>query len=203
MTSPGGRRRVTSDALRSRLLVFTEGKTEEQYIKHWERINHRHVTVEVDPNHADPFTLVKRASKAIKDDRAGARRGGRVEYNGGVWCVFDRDEHKKLPEAFEMARVNGVRIAFTNPCLELWFVLHFQDQTAWIHHHDAQACSQRYLGCTKNLSRAALEQLAEYHDKAVDRAQQMAARHVADGNSANHNPSSNMWELVQLIMKSA
>jgi RloB-like protein len=40
-----------------------------------------------------------------------------------VWAVFDRDEHE-IDEAIDLARRNGIRIAFSNPCFELWPLLH-------------------------------------------------------------------------------
>ena len=30
------------------------------------------------------------------------------------------------------AGANGIRLAISNPCFELWLILHFQDHTAWL-----------------------------------------------------------------------
>lgn len=204
MSPRGGvpKRKVTRDAVRPRLRIFTEGTTEEQYLKQWGRVHHRTVIVEVDPDRGDPFSLVERASDVVKRDRAAAKRGRQPDYvSGGVWCVFDRDEHRKLPEAFEMARANGVRIAFTDPCLELWFLIHFVDQTAWLHRDEAQSRCVEILGCGKNLSPGALDRLVAAHPTAVERAQRLTARHVGNGNPPNDNPSSSVWELVEMIRK--
>lgn len=45
-----------------------------------------------------------------------------------VWCVFDRDsfEEKNVRAAFTLARKNNFKIAYSNECFELWYLLHFK-----------------------------------------------------------------------------
>ena len=38
-----------------------------------------------------------------------------------VWCVFDRDSHMKIEEAFVQANDLKFEVAFSNPCFELWY----------------------------------------------------------------------------------
>lgn len=73
-----------------------------------------------------PKSLVQRAK-----DEAKKAKHDRFEYDH-IWCVFDRDQHENIHEAFDQARANRFRLAFSNPCFELWFLLHFQDQRAEI-----------------------------------------------------------------------
>ncbi len=41
------------------------------------------------------------------------------------WCVFDADAViEKLSRAKERARQNGIELAISNPCFELWLLLH-------------------------------------------------------------------------------
>ncbi|WP_153800454.1 RloB family protein [Foetidibacter luteolus] len=51
-----------------------------------------------------------------------------------VWAVFDKDDADKVAatianfnEAFEIARLGGVRIAYSNEVFELWLLLHYQN----------------------------------------------------------------------------
>lgn len=54
--------------------------------------------------------------------------------NREIWCVFDfdikLDEHATQPEDFnnsiEMAKANGMNVAWSNDAFELWFLLHYQ-----------------------------------------------------------------------------
>jgi hypothetical protein len=128
---------VTKDALRFELLVFVEGEvTEEQYLIHYRRRHRAKANVQIGDPHGTPFSLVERAVEAKKDDERDARRkGGRArdEY----WCVCDVDEHPKLREAIELAVRNDIKLAISNPCIELWFLIHFEDQFAYIDRHDS------------------------------------------------------------------
>ena len=51
-----------------------------------------------------------------------------------VWAVFDKDDLDKQPKtrenfkkAFEEAAVNGIKIAYSNECFELWLLLHLTE----------------------------------------------------------------------------
>jgi hypothetical protein len=51
-----------------------------------------------------------------------------------VWAVFDKDDADKVQatienfnEAFEIARLGGVRVAYSNEVFELWLLLHYQN----------------------------------------------------------------------------
>lgn len=48
-----------------------------------------------------------------------------------VWCLFDKDEHPKQKEAFELAaqiveQGGNLHIAFSSRCIEYYFLLHFE-----------------------------------------------------------------------------
>lgn len=51
-----------------------------------------------------------------------------------VWAVFDKDDLDKQPKtrenfrkAFEEAGKNGIKVAYSNECFELWLLLHLTD----------------------------------------------------------------------------
>lgn len=50
-----------------------------------------------------------------------------------IWCVFDRDENSDaaLQKAKQVAMKEGYRLAYSNPSFELWFLLHFVNQSAF------------------------------------------------------------------------
>ncbi|MGH3414969.1 MAG: RloB family protein [Actinocrinis sp.] len=189
---------MTSDALRLELLVFVEGETENQYVKEWHKRHREWVNVEIDPSRISPFQLVQKAVEAKNRESHDARRG-RGRSHDQFWCVFDRDEHARLPEAFQLADANGIRIAFSNPCLELWFVLHFRDQAAHVERHPVQADSAGYLHCRKNLTRPALDVLVDQYEVAKKRALLLDAKHAGDGTEPRGNPSTDVWKLVDEI----
>lgn len=96
-----------------------------------------------------------------------------------------------------------MRIAISNPCIELWFLLHFQDQSAFVERQLVQSLSRRLLGCDKALSEPALESLREGFAGAKQRAIALDAKHKGDGSAPHSNPSSTVWSLVDSIINSA
>jgi hypothetical protein len=102
---------------RSRIPVyfFVEGETEEDYVRHLNRLTRR-FQFYIGGRHTDRQELV---------DRAIAHLAGADE-NTRVWCIFDYDGDDRVDSLLGKARRNGVHVAFSNPCLELWWLLHFQ-----------------------------------------------------------------------------
>ena len=98
-----------------------------------------------------------------------------------------------------MAQANQIRLAISNPCIELWLLLHFGDQNAHIDRSDAQSASKSLLQCGKNLSSEALVRLEEQFEAARRRAQHLDRKHELDGSPPRTNPSSNIWVLVERI----
>jgi hypothetical protein len=113
--------------------------------------------------------------------------------------VFDIDEHPNVAQAVALARDNDIQLAISNPCLELWFILHFEDQTAWIDRKVAQDRSQDLLSCGKVLTPEAFGLLRERHDAAAARAQALDEKHRLDGSPPGENPSSSVWRLIEAI----
>jgi len=181
------------------LLIFAEGEvTEEDYLKHWHRRFRASVNVEIHEFHGTPLALVQRAVEA-KEAEEKAQRRGRGRAHDEVWCVFDVDQHPRLGEAIDLAKHSGIHLAISNPCIELWFVLHFADQTAYIDVHTVQRLARGHLDCDKALSVAALAELDRGYDEAKIRAQSLDAKHRGDGTPAPGNPSSSIWQLVDSI----
>lgn len=190
---------MTSSAVRREILVFTEGaKTEDGYLLPWRRAYRGAVLLEIDPFHGVPQSLVERAV-ATKKAEARDERRGRGRAHDEIWCVFDINSHPNVPEAVRLAETHGIGLAISNPCIELWFMLHFQDQTAYLNRHEAQSAALALLGCGKVLTRAAMDLLYEGYDDARDRAQRLDAKHDGDGSPPGSNPSSSVWSLIEAI----
>jgi hypothetical protein len=135
------KRKVAIRPPRKTLLVFCEGeKTEPEYLHALKRQPFMRdvaaVDLRVEPRHegAAPLALVSMA--------ADARAKAMVEEAeiDEFWCVFDVEwpvNHPRLKEAIDQARRDGIQVAVSNPCFELWLILHFRDHGGWL---DNQPC---------------------------------------------------------------
>ena len=195
-------RHASKRANRRQILAFVEGKrTEERYVVDWARRYRDFVLVTVDPFRGVPASLIEQAVQRQRDERRDERRGRGRSYDE-IWCVFDVDEHVGLARVRDLARRHEIHLAISNPCLELWFILHFEDQWAWIHRHQAQERSQELLGCEKVLSPDALEVLFNRYDDANERARALERRHTEAESCPDENPSSGVWKLIESIRDS-
>ena len=106
--------------------MVTEGeKTEPQYINEFLRLQGA-ANVKVEPTGLDPRGVVEKAIQMKKEANVTGAKTSRPH----VWAVFDRDEHSRFELAQQLARSNGIHIATSNPCFELWAVFHYQDHAA-------------------------------------------------------------------------
>ena len=145
-----------------------------------------------------PMTVVGRPVDQKRSEAKEARRG-RGRASDEYWCVIDVDQHTNLGPAVEKAITNGISVAVSNPCVELWFILHYQHQAAEIDRKRAQAISKELLKCDKVLDERALQALADEFPEAKARAKALDAMHFGDGRPARSNPSSGVWKLVDRI----
>lgn len=195
------RRKVSRRAQRRTLLVFVEGaKTEEQYLKGWASRHRESAAITISDTRGVPLTLVRAASEAARRDRRISKNRGGPLYDE-YWCVFDRDDHPNVDQAVQMARDNGINTALSVPCMEFWFVIHFEDQTAAVDRFAVQSRSRDLLSCEKSLTPAAVNALVERYPAAKDRAIALDAKHRGDGTGPFPNPSSAVWRLVESIKR--
>jgi hypothetical protein len=176
-------------------------RTEEDYLKHLWRPRREHVILVIDEFRGTPMALVERAIHTRHAELRDQRKG-RGKASDEVWCVFDFDVHPQVPEAIELAHANEIDIAMSNPCIELWFVLHHAEQTAHIERDTAQRRSAELLGCGKHLTKGALTTLNPLYVNAVRRAKQLDRKHVGDGSPPRSNPSTDVWRLAERILSS-
>jgi len=121
--------------------------TEREYFRSFRHaVRNPRVHVEVAREHGVPLTLVGIAVR-LRDEAKEEARGQRDENLlwDEVWGVFDVDEHPNLEQACQLAERSGILLAVSNPCFELWALLHFQDQRAHIERRRVRAALQRFM----------------------------------------------------------
>jgi hypothetical protein len=118
-----------------RILIVTEGeKTEPQYfdeIRKKLRLSATHIAIADSSYGTEPGQIVECAADLFR------ARGKEFDQ---VFAVFDRDEHRTYHEALDACpraklrndenRHVTLRAVPSNPCFELWLLLHYED----IHH---------------------------------------------------------------------
>lgn len=196
------KRRISVRQPRKTIVIFCEGeRTEPEYLEALRRQPWVRDTAAVDlrverPRGGnDPSTLVTRAVRARL--KALEEKDEIDEF----WCVFDvewPENHAGLEDAVEAAERQGVHLAISNPCFELWLILHFKEHRGWLENDRARRIrrgldgsgdkgidADRYMPCVR---------------EAAMRAVTLEQQHLNDGRIfPRDNPSSGMHRLIDSI----
>lgn len=121
------RRRARRDPF-PRILIACEGKrTEKGYFSHIRHSERLPINLEIISVN-DPSALLDRALELKADSQRDARRfSDDTRLFDEIWCVFDVDRHPRLDQVKSRAQASSIHVAISNPCFELWVLLHFQD----------------------------------------------------------------------------
>jgi hypothetical protein len=181
------------------LLVVCEGRvTEPQYLRGFARAQGANtVRLVVQAPGGDPRALVECAIQ-LRDEaaaRAARERDENLAYDE-VWCVFDVDDHARLQAARELAERTGIGLAVSNPCFELWLILHFREHGAHLTSRRAAELLGKHIpGYHKHVR---YEELSVGYADAVERATSLERRHLKAGTDGG-NPSTAVHRLTERI----
>jgi RloB-like protein len=181
------------------ILVVCEGSVSEpQYLKgHKRNCRNPRVDIEFSRERGTPKTLVEIAKRMKREAEIEADREGdqNLAYDA-VWCVFDVDTHPHIADAQQMARHNGIRLAISNPCFELWLLLHFRDNPGMQDVNGVLSALSKFVhGYDKHIR---YDSYVGGYREAVSRARQMAESAAKDGDPGR-NPTTGVYELTELI----
>ena len=137
-----------------------------------------------------PLTLVKQAVERSRDDEV-----------DDCWCVFDVESpkpHPHLAEALVLARDHSIRLAVSNPCFELWLLLHLENHSAFMSTAEAERRSRALDG--RAGKRIDPSDYMPHRRIAAGRAEFLRDRHERNGTRfPDDNPSSTVYELLAAI----
>lgn len=97
--------------------------------------------IEIDGGAGVPLTIAEKA--ALLSEQKGLSKKSRkrldtYEKGDEVWAVFDRDEFPNYNQALSVCNDHGVHVARSNPCFEVWLLLHFDTYDRDEHRHKTQ-----------------------------------------------------------------
>lgn len=152
------RRRQSRREPKQRFFLFCEGKnTEPAYFDALKRtLTGTLITVETRKGVGVPMTIATEAVKFAKSEgltKTNRRKKNSFERNDEVWAVFDRDEHPNFDDAVSLCEANSVGVARSNPCFELWLILHERNYDRPDHRKDVQRALKNLLSEYDNHSR--------------------------------------------------
>lgn len=192
-----------------RILILCDGaQTEPNYFRRL-KTSRRLTSVKVGaprPRQIGPGRLLKRVRDELRTDSGW----------DAVYCVLDHDGHdsavNKLRSGLEAINrrrnLPRVHMALSNPCFELWLLLHFEfsDRPYASLHGDKSACDgvierlRRHIPAYRKNEAHQFEPLMDLVDKAIRNANRLGGSKASQ--QAN-SPHTDIGELVTRLLKIA
>ncbi len=116
------KRRQNNRSINKKVFILCEGKkTEPQYFQSLvNTLNYPEKLLKVEVVKTRKNTCKELVSKG-KDIKGSPR--------DEVWVVVDKDGYTHHPQAFDTARANKIKIAFSSISFEIWILCHFEQTT--------------------------------------------------------------------------
>ena len=182
-------------------MLFCEGSnTEPSYFKALKRTcTSALIGVEIVSAAGVPSTIAEKAVERVRSQRRGGRRNS-FEEPDQVWAVFDRDEHPHFKKAVDLCESNGIYVGRSNPCFELWLILHERDHNRYETRHQMQSIlgDLRPEYDTRRGKTPDCEEMISRVEDAEQRAEELLRSRREDGNPYG-NPSTTVGRLTRAI----
>ena len=165
--------------MKPNFFVFCEGETEMAYVKFLRSLYRAPIQV-----------IPKKGKSNISEDYI---ERSKIEYvrteQDKVFLMYDLDVDGILEH---LQKIPNAELLVSNPCIELWFLLHYQEQKAEI---TSEKCVQKYQKVSNQYKKGALSEeekkvLAESKDIAIKRAKKLLEF---------NNPSTTIYRLLEML----
>jgi len=187
-------------------LIACEGKyTEPLYLKAIKqdlRLSTVKITI-LPHDGTDPLSVVNK----VLDKRQEVKREGTWEKEDLAWAVFDGDEHiQKDPnnwhQAIQKAKKENIRLAVTNPSIEFWYLIHFQERSSNISQDKTKNHLKQHIPNYDKSGCYYPEPLKKFNQEAIARAKKLDDLAKQNKLPEHSNPCcSGISQLVKMLLK--
>ncbi|MDR0605981.1 MAG: RloB family protein [Bacteroidales bacterium] len=156
------KRQSREKEIRPTFFVFCEGETEEAYIKYLRSLYRLPIEV-----------VIKVKGSGINKQYIDRYKKNKTTHpKDRTFLLYDYD----VPEIIDkLKRIGKVNLIFSNPCFELWYLLHYRSQIAEL---TSEECVSKLMGHIQNYRKGVLDnklkdKLSENKNNAISRAKSL------------------------------
>ena len=185
------------------VLVSYEGenKTEKNYLSNFSGRDKDYIIKPVPGNETDPINLVRQTIQKVKDLSLD------LSEDDKAYCVFDTDtkpeKNIQIESAINLAKDNDIIPIVSAPCVELWFLLHYEYTTAFINSNDViERLKKHYPKYEKNCN--IYSEIKDRVDIAIKNSKKLEKYQKQNNKklqTVDANPYTEMYKLVEELMK--
>ena len=204
-------RRISKDRIgkprnkKNKIIIAVEGKnkTEKIYFDNFDDGKKNYSITIARGNDTDPMKLVRNLEKEMRKREISLKNGDKV------FCVFDVDmdykKNKVIEEAKEFASKNGIQIITSTPCVELWFLLHYDYTTAPLTNNEVMKRLKKYYPkYEKNIN--IYMDINSKTSKAIENAKKLEIYQKENNRiigTVEANPNTEIYKIVEYLLSNS
>ena len=178
-----------------------ENKTERYYFENFKGADKNYVIKIVPGNETDPVNLVKQTIQKAKELELDLKGEDRA------FCVFDTDvdpqKNLQILSAVALANSKKITVITSSPCIETWFLIHFEYTTSVMTSEDViRKLKHHYPSYKKNCNIYPI--LEDKISIACNRAKQLETYQKSNGRNletVEANPHSDIYQIIEELEK--
>lgn len=185
------------------ILIGAEGKnqTERKYFKAFNQVQSGYKIMAGKGNNTDPVGVVEDLLKSAKQEELDLKDGDMLA------CFIDVDFKKgrdqELRAAMKLARQNNISVFLSNPCFEIWYLLHFRYSTK-LYGSNEEVIKE--LGCyisDYSKSKDVYNLIENKIDQALLNTKRLESYHLENGTNDRLKklPSTEAYKLIEMILE--
>jgi len=131
-------KRRNSQLLRPNIIIIGDGLTEFYYFKHLKKLKHRRLSITLDKSYFDKSQNIYKRIRKIKSGIFSV-----------IIAVFDIENDENKIKLFEeklksFKKVDVIKL-YSNPSIEYWFLLHYEDTNRHFNAYELKSYIRKYI----------------------------------------------------------
>ena len=195
-------------------LIVTEGSQTEPRNFDYFRTRQKNIEIQIIGNkqkgsRTDYLSLVKKAIEYKNKNQIS------TSYGDQIWIVADGDvnynnpdpirlKNTQLMNARNLAAKNDINIALSNPCFELWYLMHFKYSTSYLKDYNAVASLLKNYISDYDKKFDIAEILSPHLTNAIHNAAKLEDYHRDNGKlqpfGSDDNPFTDVYKLIKTLI---
>ena len=185
------------------ILIGAEGKnqTERKYFKAFNQVQSEYKIMAGKGNNTDPVGVVEDLLKSAKQEELDLNDGDMLA------CFIDVDfkngRDQELRAAMKLARQNNVSVFLSNPCFEIWYLLHFRYSTKLYGSNEEVIKELGSYISDYSKSKDVYDVIENKIDQALLNTKRLEGYHLENGTNDRLKklPSTEAYKLIEMILE--
>lgn len=185
------------------ILIGAEGKnqTERKYFKAFNQVQSEYKKMAGKGNNTDPVGVVEDLLKSAKQEELDLKDGDMLA------CFIDVDFKKgrdqELRAAMKLARQNNISVFLSNPCFEIWYLLHFRYSTKLYGSNEEVIKELDSYISDYSKSKDVYDLIENKIDQALLNTKRLESYHLENGTNDRLKklPSTEAYKLIEMILE--